>query len=205
MKRVAILGATGKLGEQLVSHALEEGYEVNALTLHPRKATRFNERFTLFKGDASTGEGLDDVVEGCPLVVSAMGSRQPVLARSMFNLVEVLKGRHLRVLVFVSRINALATVGVVRGFPAALWRRLHASQLDDLAAAEKVLRDSHLPYLILRPVGLNDGPPSRRPLVVTPVAKPGSVSRTDFARFVVAQLGQPEWLGNDLIVGAPRA
>jgi hypothetical protein len=99
---MAILGATGKLGERLAQRALEAGYEVSALVREPRKVTRYNERFAAFEGDAFTGEGLDAALSDCSYVVSAIGSRQPIMQRCMTNLVQRLDPRRLRAMVFVS-------------------------------------------------------------------------------------------------------
>jgi len=81
MSRIAILGASGGLGTQLVTTALEHGFEVSALVRNPEKITRANYNLTLIEGDAGSGENIQAAVEGCRFVLSAMGSAPKPVTR----------------------------------------------------------------------------------------------------------------------------
>ena len=205
MARVAILGATGRLGEQLALCALEEGYEVSALVREPRKVTRFNERFAAFEGDAFTGAGLDAALSGCSFVVSALGSRLPIMERCMRNVVERLDARRLRAVVFICPVSRRCLS--LRHPIDSILRLAGARRFADLAAAEGVLRRSALPWAIVRPTRLVDGAAGEPAIVDGPSCVSQGVSRADFAAFVVAGLGRQEWIRRDFVVSAscPRS
>ncbi|HWE25396.1 MAG TPA: NAD(P)H-binding protein [Myxococcales bacterium] len=77
MSRIAILGASGGLGTQLVTCALEEGFEVSALVRDPEKITSANYNLTVIQGDAGSGEDIQVATEGCRFVVSALAPPSP--------------------------------------------------------------------------------------------------------------------------------
>ena len=76
MSRIAILGASGGLGSQLLTLALEHDFEVRALVRSPEKITSANYNLTLIKGDAALAEDVQGVVRGCHFVLSALGARK---------------------------------------------------------------------------------------------------------------------------------
>src|SRR5882762_2239945 len=107
MSRIAILGASGGLGTQLVTTALEHGFEVSALVRNPEKVTRANYNLTLIQGDAGSGENIQTAVEGCRFVLSTMGSSKPVMTACVRNLVKELQAtKSLKWFIFVSGLGA---------------------------------------------------------------------------------------------------
>ncbi|PSQ19640.1 NmrA family protein [Halobacteriales archaeon QS_8_69_26] len=70
--RITVFGATGGTGRPLVEQALERGHEVVAFTrsagdVEPREGV------TVVEGDAYTGEGVSEAVDGADAVVSVLG------------------------------------------------------------------------------------------------------------------------------------
>ncbi len=209
MAHVAILGASGKLGLQLVNRALDLGHWVNAFVRETHKLKRQNELLTVYAGDATTGDGLAAALEGCPYVISALDPGGGAMTRFVSQLTKELEGKRVRRLVFISRLGVGDSAGQSRQASGLImpWAAstLKKAELEDFARAEGVLRVSRLPYLILRTTRLTDDPPGAK--VVTTEAKdppPSRVGRADLSRFIFDELQHEGFDRKELTVGAER-
>lgn len=206
MARIAILGATGKLGDHLIARALEQGFTVNALARDPRRIKRQNEKLTIIKGDAETGEGLDAAVEHCQYVISAVGSLFPVMEKCVTHLVPRLEGlKPLKRFVFISRLGTGETLQQSTRVSGPLQSRLPVLLMPlfkDINLAEKAIRESRLPYTIVRATRLTDDPPTDAVTMVgAHEPPPHRIGRADLARFVVGMLEWTEYHRSEMTVG----
>lgn len=71
--KIAVFGATGRTGRPLVAQALERGHEVVAFVRDPAKFDLEGDRLEVVSGDAYTGEGVTEAIEGTDAVVSVLG------------------------------------------------------------------------------------------------------------------------------------
>jgi len=101
MSKLAVLGASGRLGMQLIHQALSQDLEVHALTRDPKKVHGANERLTVFKGDLEKDLGVHEAVVGCKYVVSVVSSPHP--SDCVAHLVKAIGMRKVERVVFVSR------------------------------------------------------------------------------------------------------
>jgi len=69
--KVAVLGASGRAGSEIVKELASRGHEVIAIARHPEKIP-FAEGVYAIVGDASDGERLADQIAGCDAAVSAL-------------------------------------------------------------------------------------------------------------------------------------
>jgi putative NADH-flavin reductase len=74
--RVLIVGATGGTGRQLVTQALERGYEVTALVRDPSKLQVVHPRLTVIQGDVLDAGSVEAAVRGQEAVLSALGHKR---------------------------------------------------------------------------------------------------------------------------------
>lgn len=206
MPRIAILGATGKLGEKLVARAIEQGFTVNALVRNPRALKGQNDSLTWIEGDAETGRGLDALVEHCQYCVCAVGSLFPIMDKAMGHLLPLLTS-HKRFARFVlvsrlgvgeSRVQSLKVSGPIQQrLPVIL-----APLFRDLNLAEHRVRESKVPWTILRSTRLTDDPATGKVMTVGPLdAPPHRITRADLAHHVVSLLGSREHFREELTVG----
>lgn len=74
MKKVCIIGASGKLGQYMVQHCLDRGYEVTGVCRErsAAKLDRFNGRITLFPGDTNDRTVIQKAVAGCDGVLTVL-------------------------------------------------------------------------------------------------------------------------------------
>jgi putative NADH-flavin reductase len=74
IRRLAIFGATGTVGSELLSQALEAGHEVRALVRNPDKLGRRSARLTVVPGDVKDAAAVTETLAGCEAVLSALGA-----------------------------------------------------------------------------------------------------------------------------------
>ena len=71
--KLLILGATGPLGRQLVTQALEKGHDLTILVRDRSKVDLQHERLRVVDGDAKNTAALNDAMRGQDAVISALG------------------------------------------------------------------------------------------------------------------------------------
>jgi putative NADH-flavin reductase len=72
MKALAIIGGTGRVGQQVIKQSLARGYRLNVLARDPSKVAN-HEFIKVIKGDAKDPKALDALLVGADAVVSTLG------------------------------------------------------------------------------------------------------------------------------------
>jgi len=200
MKKVCIVGASGKLGQYMVQHALDRGYEVVGVCRQRSvgKLTRFRGRITVIAGKTNDRHVIGRAVSGCDAVFTvlvpmgvhpyASGTAQAVLdlapgnARLIFSC-----GWH------ISRDGKdhysrtfIAAVAVV-GWLARLFRLFDIS--DQVEACRRIFA-SDTRWTVVRGSNLEEGEsqglPVWAPHIGDPILASNITRRADFALFMVA-------------------
>lgn len=72
--KVCIVGASGKLGQYMVQHCLERGYEVVGVCREKsvKKLERFKENITIFPGATNDRKVIEKAVAGCKAVLTVL-------------------------------------------------------------------------------------------------------------------------------------
>ena len=72
--KVCIIGASGKLGQYMVQHALDRGYEVVGVCREESvgKLDAFSDRITIVPGRTNDREVIKTAVEGCDAVLTVL-------------------------------------------------------------------------------------------------------------------------------------
>ncbi|MGR3322389.1 MAG: NAD(P)-dependent oxidoreductase [Pseudooceanicola sp.] len=202
MKRVCIIGISGKLGQYMTEHALARGYEVTGVCRPESvaKLARFGERITVFPGRTNDRDVVAKAVAGCDGVLCvlvpwgvdgyATGTAQAVLdfaepgARLVFSAGwhisrdgrDVYTWRHR---VFVSVFGVLA-------------RLFRFADLRDQEDACRRIFASDTAWTVVRGSDLEEGESEGLPAwaahVGDPVLASNRTRRTDFALFMVHAL-----------------
>jgi len=202
MKKVCIVGASGKLGQYMVQHALDRGYEVRGVCreVSVGKLERFKGRITIFPGATDDREVIKRAVEGCDGVLTvlvpygvhnyASGTAQAVLdhaqagARLIFSC-----GWHITrdgLDVYSWRVKALVNVVGWIGL------RLRAVDIADQVEACRRVFASQTRWTVVRCSDMQEGPSQGLPVwskhVGDPILAGNMTRRVDFALFMVAAL-----------------
>ena len=109
--KLAILGATGSVGHELVAQVLAAGHEVTALVRAQPKPGEIDDRVALVIGDATSADAVKCTVQGRDAVLSALGHAKgapdDLLAQVSSNLIAAMQADG------VSRLVVLSSAAVV--------------------------------------------------------------------------------------------
>ncbi len=206
MKRVCIIGASGKLGKYMVKHAIDKGYEVVGVCREKsvRKLDEFNGIISVVAGATNNREVIKKAIMGCDGVLTVLvpwgvhqyssGTAQAVLdnaqegARLIFSCgwhitrdgKDVYSKSFKRMLRFVSWIGKL----------------FHLVEINDQEKACKLIFDSDSQWTVVRGSDLEEGESQGLPVwsqhVGDPILESNITRRVDFALFMVEALENDE-------------
>ncbi|KKL64381.1 hypothetical protein LCGC14_2165630 [marine sediment metagenome] len=205
MKRICIVGISGKLGQYITEHALARGYEVNGVCRPESigKLDRFKGRITVYPGRTDDRAVVEAATRGCDgvlVVLAPWGVRD--YASGTARAVLDLSPGHAR-LVFscgwhISRDGRDRYGWKIRAivrFGTPILRALRLVDLDDQVRATDLVFASDRDWTVVRGSDLEEGPTEGLPVWARHVGDPLLASnltrRTDFALFMVAALTDP--------------
>jgi len=206
MKKVCIVGASGKLGQYMVQQALDRGYEVVGVCRERSvgKLDPFKGRITIIPGATNNREVINKAVAGCDGVLTVLvpwgvhqyssGTAQAVLdyarpgARLIFSC-----GWHITLDgqdVYSGNFKALIKV------TSWLGRLFRAVDIDDQVEACRRIFTSDTQWTVVRGSDLEEGESQGLPVwsrhVGDPILESNITRRVDFALFMVEALENDE-------------
>lgn len=192
--KIAVIGATGRTGKQFVLQALEKGHQVTVLVRSPNKLEIEHAQLRVIVGDVLNITDAHSIVNGQDAVFIALGAAGKSTIRAdgteqiVKAMVELGEGPHLVVVsslgVDESRAQMSFLVRMVIPF-------ILRDALADHLKQERHVRQSGLPWTILRPTALGDGLATGRVTATLPpqhVKAQPPVSRADVAAFALSVL-----------------
>ena len=212
MKKVCIIGASGKLGKYMVEHALDMGYDVVGVCREKsvRKLDAYKNRMTIIPGATNDSEIIKQAVTGCDGVLTVLvpwgmqqyssGTAQAVMdhanpnARLIFSC-----GWHITMDGKDTYSSSFILLLKVITWIARLFR---AVDIDDQVEACRQIFASKMLWTVVRGSDLEEGESQGLPVwsrhIGDPILESNITRRTDFALFMVAALKN-----DDLIHEAP--
>lgn len=202
--QIAVLGATGATGRELVVQALDAGHEVRALVRDVEQARASlpeSDRLTLVPGDARDPAALAGLVAGTGAVISALGPRRgdARLHRDVGPLLTAAALEH-----GVDRVVAISGAGTdvpgdrkgpVDRAVSWLLHRVGGGMAQDKEAEREAFERAGLRWTAVRPPRIVDRAP-RGPLRHDPHRPQGlAVSRTALATFLLDQATDTRYVG----------
>jgi putative NADH-flavin reductase len=155
--RLAIFGATGTVGSELLAQALDAGHEVRVLARRPSKLTA-RAGLTVIAGDAKDPRAVSQTLDGCDAVLSTLGSTDRhdhgVRGSGTANILRAMRERGIRRVVIMGGFHIrfdgdrgkLGQALVVPILRLAYGRAL----LEDTHAMAALLRASELDWTLVR-------------------------------------------------------
>lgn len=206
--KVCIVGASGKLGQYMIQHALERGYEVIGVCREKSvpKLDAYKDRITIYPGPTNDREVIKKAVTGCDGVLVVLvpwgvqqyssGTAQAVMdfskpdARLVFSC-----GWHITMDGKDKYSNSFRLM--MRIFTR-LGRFFRALEIDDQEEACRRIFHSDLKWTVVRGSDLEEGESQGLPVwshhIQDPILKSNKTRRVDFALFMV------EALSNDSLI-----
>jgi putative NADH-flavin reductase len=193
--KLAVLGATGSVGRELVTQALAAGHEVTALVREQPKPGEIDDRVALVLADAKSAEAVERTVAGSDAVVSALGHAKgapdDILARATANVIAAMRADGVNRLVVLSSpavADAADRPGLFYRFARLVMRITIASVVLDHREQAHLIEESGLAWTLVRgPVVFTDGPHTGR-YRAGPIGRDSGwrISRADLADFLLA-------------------
>lgn len=212
MKKICIVGASGKLGRYMVQHALDRGYEVVGVCREGSvgKLDAFRGRIAVIPGATNDREVIKKALAGCDGVLTVLvpwgvqqyssGTAQAVIdyappaARLIFSCGWHITrdGQDVYPRAFQAAVKIAAWLG----------RLVRAVEIDDQVEACRLVFASDTRWTVVRGSDLEEGASQGLPVwsrhVGDPILKSNITRRVDFALFMVEALEN-----DDLIHEAP--
>lgn len=203
--KLAIFGATGGTGGELVKQALERGHNVTAFVRNPGQLAALAERITIITGDVHSLADVELAVQGQDAVICALGSRNlkktMIRAEGTANIIAAMQKHNVKRLFVISAMgvgeswNSLSLVNKL------FFTLLLNSTRQDHAAQEAAVKASGLEWTIVRPSGLVDTPRTGVYNVGENIrAKTSKIPRADVADLILNDLVQRAWVGKAVTI-----
>lgn len=198
--RIALFGASGRIGAAVLTQALAQGHEVRLLARDPARLPRAD-RLEVVVGDARDGDAVARVVAGADAVVSAIGphSNTPdavaLLDETARNIVSAMHAHGVKRVVFVAGAG-LAIAGerrsltqrTISGIVGLVARWVVAAKRRELA----VFRESDLDWTAVRPPRVVPGAATGRARLTRDEPRGFRVTSGDVAVAILTALTDPD-------------
>ena len=198
--QIAVFGATGGTGQQVVQQVLAAGHSVTALVRDPSRLAAQDERLTVVEGDVLDRAKVDETVSGADAVIVSLGntSNNPdyIVSRGTEVIVDSMTaaGKPMRLIV-VSSLGVGESRDQVPFAFKMLMNTVLKKAMDDKERQEALVKASGFDWIIVRPGGLTNGPATGSYKAGVDVKlTAGQVSRADVAAFVLLQLDDDTYL-----------
>jgi uncharacterized protein len=157
---ILVLGATGRVGSQIVTYALHDSNHVTVLVRTPEKIQINNDHFTIIQGNVLNKDDIVHAIHGVDVVISALNTDgTTTLSESMPLIIEAMENEGIK------RIITIGTAGILnsRTTPNSLRYQSSESKQKSTRAAKEhhkvydMLTQSTLEWTIVCPTYLPDG------------------------------------------------
>lgn len=203
---IALMGATARSGREIIRQGLARGHKIKAMARTPSKLGLNHENLTMFKGDIYDQSTIDPMLTGDEVVISMIGRGAPadpmaeigdvdiytVMAK---NLIAAMKAKGNKRLIMASStgVEHRADVNSVKPAPGdmtALWRWNARHLYNDMHEMERMIAESGLDHILLRPGFMVEEPARGDMKFNTTGDTPGArvITYEDFAAFILDNL-----------------
>jgi len=192
---VVVVGGSGKTGIEVVKQlTAKEQYELRATTRNVGRAkANIGDDIDWVYADVKDVSSLRSAIDGADYVISAIGAGAPggengpkhIDYQGVVNLVDICQELGVKQFVLTSAIG----VGDVDHFLNVLFGNVQVWKW----LGEDYIHDSGLPYTIVRPGGLSDGPAGHAgiKLAAKGALHGGEIPRADVAQVLIESIGNP--------------
>ncbi len=196
---LAVFGATGGIGKEIVSQALAAGHTVTVLVRDPARLSVKHDKLYLVIGDVLNPDKVEEALAGSEAVCCSLGhtANNPdnVVSEGTRNIIDCMKKQDIRRLVVVSALGVGDSQEQVSLTFKMMMKTVLRKAYEDKERQEQFVRESELDWVIVRPGGLTNGAATGEyQFGLDPTITGGQVSRADVAAFVLQQLTDDTFL-----------
>lgn len=210
--KIAIIGASGKVGRHVLNQALDRGWGVSAQTRNAHRLTGAGDAIRVVVGDPTSPDTLAALLAGQDAVVFTLGiyERGPTTLFSDVTraLLPAMAAAGIRRLVVVTGVGC----GDTRGHGGFVYDRLiyplfTRNRYRDKDRQEAMIRESNLDWTLVRPApfGMSE---KKAPLHVvtriTPETRLTRIEQEEVAAFIISCLADGSYIHEAPFIGHPK-
>jgi len=202
---IAVFGATGKTGLEILNQSLAKGDVVTAFVRDPLKLEVEHENLKVVKGDIFEAASVGQAIQGQDAVVCALGSSElkktTVRAEGTKSIIQGMKDNKVKRLIIISAMGVGESWDTLSGINKFFFATLLKSSREDHEAQEAAVKESGLDWTIIRPSGLVDTPRTGiYDAGENILAKTSKIARADVADLILKELEQNTNIGKALTI-----
>jgi len=192
--RLALFGATGRTGRQILLQAKEKSLSVSVLARVPDMLESLRESVSVTAGTVMDLQAVRRVISGSTAVLSVIGrdkgSPADLMTAAAANMITAMRGEHVDRLVVLSNTaieDPTDRLPMIHRIFRGILPRVNKPLTLDSVAAAKIIEDSGLDWTIVRAPLLTDGPRTSHYRVgPLEAGMPVRISRADVAEFMLS-------------------
>jgi len=203
--KIAVFGATGGTGRQIVKQALLAGHEVSVLVRSPERLSEPSKSATILVGDVLDPVKVQATIAGVDAVFVSLGSRgdspENTVSAGTKNIITAMQAEGAKRLVVVTSLGVGDSKNQVPLAFKLVMKTVMRKIMADKELQEQYVQASGLDWVIVRPGELSNDPPTGDYKFGTDSAiTAGRVSRADVAEFVLRNLTDKKFLGQAVAI-----
>ena len=194
--KIAVVGAAGATGQQVVEQALERGWDVAALARRPDGLKAGQDHLTVVEGDARDDQVVASAVQGADAVISVIGLRKghdDSLSQATATICRAMESAGVNRLVVMSVLGIRDSKDKAGVFGKVIMPLFMKKAMADRVRMEEVVESTGLDYTFVRPTRLVDGDATGH-YTAGPDVRAGissKLTRADAAACLLAQAEAP--------------
>ena len=190
---IAVFGATGGTGHQVVEQALAAEHTVRALVRTPSKLGIAHDNLIVIAGNVLDTAKVTETIQGVDAVVCSLGSSsdnpKDIVSQGTQNIVNAMLHAHVPRLIVISSLGVGDSKKQIPFTFKLIASTFLRGVMADKERQEAIVKGSDLDWTIVRPGGLTDGPKTGGyTFGLDPKIKANQISRADVADFILKQL-----------------
>jgi uncharacterized protein YbjT (DUF2867 family) len=205
--KLIVFGASGRTGKLLLELGVNAKHEMTAFVRTPAKLGNVPAGVKVVQGDGQDARVVEEAMAGQDGALIAVGMANPRQAGTVRedvsrNVISGLKKHGGRRLVYLSAYGVGDSLALAKKksffYGSVIIPLMLKGAFADSGAAENLIRTSGLDWVLVRAVGLTNGPPKRNVTAITDGTNDGlklTVPRADVARFMLIQMAEDRYLG----------
>ncbi len=204
--KLAIFGATGKTGLELVKQSLKQGHVVTAFVRDPARLVIEDEGLTLVTGDVFDPASVAHVIEGQDAVICALGAgsdlkKTTIRTTGTSNIISGMQEHDVKRLMVVTAMGTGESWNRMSLINKFFYATLLKNTRKDHEAQEIAVKESGLNWTIVRPSGLTDTLHTGVYDVGEDIsANTSKISRADVADLILKELKENALIGKAVTI-----
>jgi putative NADH-flavin reductase len=191
--KLAVFGATGKTGLEIVKQALDQGHKVTAFVRDAARLTIEDEHLTFVTGDVFDPVSVAQAIQEQDAVICSLGTNElgktTVRSEGTANIIKALKENHVNRLVVITAMGVGESWSTLSLVNKLFFATLLRNTRQDHEKQEVLVKESDLDWTIIRPSGLTDDPLTESYAIGENIqTNTSQIARADVAHAIIKEL-----------------